>query len=373
MSDHHHRPTGPYARGTLYAAVAALAFGSTMPVLDRAGQALGPLSIAALLYLGAALVTGGVLAWRTVMPDGSSGISATMGVDHGLPWRPVLGRIALVALLGGALAPTLLAAGTTRTGGTSAALLLHLEAPFTLALAVLALREPLSRHAFVGSVALVGGGVIVVLGRAAGGAPDLLGSLLVVAATLAWAIDNVLSRALAEHPPLGVVFRKAAIGAAITALIAAARGEPSPPLGLGALVVAAGATGYGLSLALFLNAQRLIGAGRTSAIFGLGPFIGAVATFALDGAWPGAFIVPATMLFVVGLWLHAREPHGHAHAHPAEHHAHWHRHDDGHHAHAHASGPPLDPRGGHLHLHDHAAIWHDHPHAPDLHHRHPHR
>lgn len=350
-------PTRPYARGTLYAVLAAIAFGLTMPVVERAGRELGPFSIAALLY-GGAVIAALVRARRA-------------RAHEALPWRPVLGRIALVALVGGALAPTLLAAGTARTGATSAALLLHLEAPLTLGLAVLFLREPLSRHASIGSLALVAGGVTVVLGRATSGTADLVGALLVVAATLAWAVDNALSRGLAEHPPFGVVLRKAALGASLTALIAVLLAEPSPPLGLAAAVLVAGATGYGVSLALFLQAQRLIGAGRTSALFGLGPFVGAAASFAIEGTWPGPFIVPAVLLFALGLWLHAHEPHQHAHAHAAEHHSHWHRHDDGHHDHVHAV-LALDSRGGHLHDHPHAALWHDHPHAPDLHHRHPH-
>ena len=49
--------------------------------------------------------------------------------------RGALARLAIIALVGAAVAPTLLVVGLARTDAATASLLLALEAPFTLALA----------------------------------------------------------------------------------------------------------------------------------------------------------------------------------------------------------------------------------------------
>lgn len=356
----------PYARGTLLAALAAVAFGATVPVVSWAGTSeaeggggLGPFTTAALLYLGAAVT--GLVAWML-----------GRGAEPLRVLRPVIRRVVLVAILGAALGPVLLAAGAARTGATTGSLVLHLEGPFTLLLAVMLLKEPLSRHALLGMVAILAGGVVLLLGRSDSADAELLGIVLVIGATLAWAVDNTLSRALSELPPFIVMLGKASIGCLLTVTLALAFAEPGPRFLVAVAVLAAGATGYGLSLVLFLLAQRAIGAARTSALFGLGPFIGAAIGIIIAGELPGLAVFIAAGFFALGLALHLREAHSHPHHHPSETHAHWHRHDDGHHAHPVAAGPALDRRGGHAHAHTHVGLTHDHAHAPDLHHRHSH-
>jgi len=366
----------PYARGTLLAVTAAVAFGLTVPIVGWAGTArglggagLGPFTVASLLYVGAALT--GFVAW--LLPR--LGAGAGKRLAPGLSLRPVFGRVVLVALLGAAIGPTLLAAGTVLTGATTGSLVLHLEGPFTFLLAVIFLHEPLSRHALLGTLAMVAGGILLLLDRADASTAELLGVVLVIGATVAWAADNTLSRALSERPPFLVVLAKASLGALATCTLALTFAEPAPDLLPVLVVLAAGATGYGLSLVLFLLAQRAIGAARTSALFALGPFVGATLGIVIAGEVPGAVVFVAAGLFALGLVLHMREAHQHAHEHARERHAHWHRHDDDHHLHAHVLGdgsPVLDRRRGHVHEHTHEATTHAHAHAPDLHHRHRH-
>ncbi|HVV85044.1 MAG TPA: DMT family transporter, partial [Kofleriaceae bacterium] len=161
---------------------------------------------------------------------------------------------------------------------------------------------------------------------------------------------------------------KGALGAALTTAIALARGEPLPGATAALALLACGATGYGLSLRLYLLAQRRIGAGRTGSVFALAPFVGAALAYALGDRPAGAWTLAATALFVAGVLLHVTERHGHPHAHAAVDHDHVHRHDDGHHLHRH--DPPV--AGEHAHPHHHDPLEHTHEHAPDLHHEHDH-
>ena len=108
---------------------------------------------------------------------------------------------------------------------------------------------------------------------------------------------------------------------------------PSPLVIAGLLVV--GATGYGLSLRLYLLAQRAFGALRTGSVFAFAPFIGAALAIGIGDrslSWPTAM---GAMLMLAGVVLHLAESHSHQHDHAALEHEHAHHHDDGHHDHVH--------------------------------------
>lgn len=338
----------PLASGVLLAVAAALAFGVTSPLVQVLGRGVGPFHTAALLYAGAA------------------GLSLLTGARP--PGRAHLGRLLLVAVAGAVVAPVLLAAGLQRADGTAASLLLNLEAVFTVALGWAALREPVGRRVVLAVAVIAAGGALLVLGRAQGAVGGGLGLALVAAATLAWAVDNTLTRALSELEPGGVVLAKGAVGAALSALLAGLLGE-SPPSTAAALgILACGAVGYGGSLRLYLLAQRTLGAARTGSVFAIAPFAGAGVALALGEPMGGPATVLGAALMAVGVYLHLTESHDHEHDHPALTHRHPHRHDDGHHDdHRHeglASGIEHD------HEHTHEPRVHRHAHGEDVHHRH---
>ncbi len=338
------------------AALAALLFGMTAPLLQRASAGVGPLYAGALLYFGAAfgaLLLG--LARRGPATDGRA-----------FRTRGTLARLAAIALVGGAVAPVLLVLGLARTDAATASLLLALEAPFTLLLARLVLGEFIGRRVLL-AAALIFAGAAALVGSIR--VPTAIsGALLIAAAALGWAFDNLLSRPLADRDPLRVVAYKGLLGGAAAALAGLLTGEAAPAPGAIAQLLALGAVGYGASLQLYLRAQRLVGAARTASVFAVAPFAGVAMAFALGAAWPGAQLPIAALLIGAGLALHVTEHHGHRHRHQAITHDHPHRHDDGHHDHRH---DPM-PAGAHSHPHDHDALTHDHEHAEDLHHRHSH-
>ena len=343
----------PVATGVLLGIVAAVAFGATTPIVAWAGRDVGPLATAALLYLGAAATAGLV---QRVTSRSEPKVR-----------RADAPRLLAIAIAGAAVAPALLAWGLQRTGATTGALLLNLEAVATVILARLVYREPIGSRVALAVASMVVGGVTL----AADGAAErfqLLGVLAVAGATLAWALDNTWSRPLAERDPFQVILVKAVLGAGLTTAIAQARGEPWPGAAHTAALLACGATGYGASLYLYLLAQRRIGAARTGSVFALAPFIGAAIAWSLGDRGAGGFAVVALGLFALGAYLHLTEHHAHRHVHRPVEHDHAHRHDDQHHSHRH--DPPF--QGEHAHPHHHEATEHDHAHAPDLHHEHSH-
>ena len=346
------KPRSPIVRGVGLAALAALAFGVTTPIVAWAGRGQGPLTTAALLYAGAAVVAVvlRIFARRS----------------HAPLRRTDAGRLLAVAIIGAAIAPTLLAWGLQRAGATTGSLLLNLEAVFTVFLARAFYREPIGLRVALAVTAMAAGGVALTADTMTAAAFGLLGALAVIGATAAWALDNTLTRTLAEREPLEVILVKAGLGAAITSIAALAWGESLPTLRAAAVLLACGATGYGISLRLYLLAQRRIGAGRTGSVFALAPFVGAALAWLLGDRSAGPWTLGAVTLFGVGVYLHVTERHAHPHIHPHLEHDHVHRHDDGHHDHAHV--PAV--RGEHAHPHQHGPLEHEHDHAPDLHHDH---
>lgn len=343
----------PAQRGGLLALLAAALFGLSTPLVQGFGVGVGPFTTAALLYGGAALVA--ALMRRPASREAQLA-------------RNDFPRLLAMAGMGAVVGPVALAWGLQRTSGSSASLMLTLEAVFTAILAWRWYGETLDRRVIAAVALLLLGGLVLVLEQGLVGQVQLLGLLAVIVATIAWGVDNALSRGVADRDPGQVVMVKATLGTLVTVLLGWLWGEPVPGLRAALALVAVGATGYGLSLRFYLLAQRAFGAARTGSVFAFAPFIGALGAFGLgdrSGSW---MMVMGGALMVGGVWLHLAERHDHWHTHEALRHEHAHTHDDGHHTHTH----DVEPVGPHSHEHIHDPLEHSHPHVPDAHHRHSH-
>lgn len=343
----------PALRGGALALLAAALFGLSTPLVQRFGQGLGPFSTAALLYAGAALVA--------LFQRRSAAVEAPLR-------RSDAPRLLAMVAAGAVVGPVALAWGLQRTSGASASLLLTLEAVFTAVLAWRWYGEVLDGRVKTAVALLLAGGALLVLDQGRTGQVQLLGLLAVAVATVAWGVDNTLSRGVAERDPGQVVLAKAALGACVTSAIVFAGGEPLPAWLAALALLAVGATGYGLSLRFYLLAQRQFGAARTGSVFAFAPFIGALGAFALGERSASALLWLGGALMVAGVVVHLLEAHAHEHHHEALDHEHAHTHDDGHRLHTHQ---PM-PTGPHSHRHHHSPLRHSHPHVPDAHHTHRH-
>lgn len=347
------RISAPALRGGLLALLAAALFGLSTPLVQHFGQGLGAFTTAALLYAGAAVIA---LVMRHP-PEREAALR-----------RSDFPRIAAMAAFGAVIGPVALAWGLQRTSGSSASLMLTLEALFTALLAWRLYGETMDKRVGAAMLFLLAGGMALVLEQGLAGDTQLAGLLAVLIATAAWGVDNTLSRGVADRDPGQVVLAKASLGATATIGLALLFGESKPSVVAAIALLAIGATGYGLSLRLYLLAQRAFGAGRTGSVFAFAPFIGALGAFALgnrSGTW---MLVVGGVLMLVGVVLHLFESHGHEHDHEAMEHEHAHSHNDGHHLHTHSD----TPEGQHSHVHRHEPLSHIHPHVPDAHHLHSH-
>jgi drug/metabolite transporter (DMT)-like permease len=329
-------------------ALAAVLFGASAPAASELAGELDAFTLAGLLYVGAALA---------VLPATLRRPPTVRSLRRGGS------RLAVAVVVGGAVAPVLLAAGLARTPAATASLLLNLELVATVALAAAVFHEHIGRRVGLGTTLVVAGGAALTWSSS----PELrVGALLVVAACVCWAVDNCVTAELDELAPHHITMAKGLIaGSANLAigLLVAAR----PPVGAIVAGLVIGALGYGLSITLWVAGARDLGAARAQLIFAAAPFVGAVLAWVVLGEPVTLAQGVAVVLAGSGVAAVAGSAHLHEHRHDALDHDHEHVHD-GHHDHVH--GEPVD--GRHQHPHRHRALVHSHPHVPDLHHRHDH-
>jgi drug/metabolite transporter (DMT)-like permease len=339
--------------GVHAALLAAALFGAGTPLAKTLLDSISPWLLAGLLYAGSGVALT-LVRWLRPTPRGSLTRAE---------WAHLLGAIGA----GGIIAPVLLMTGLALMPAAGASLLLNSEAVFTALLAWFVFRENFDRRIALGVAAIAAGALTLTWNPHAGG--HGLGTLLVLAACLGWAIDNNLTRKVALLDATWLASVKGLAAGASNLVLAALSGARWPDLPHGLAALAIGALAYGASLVLFVTALRHLGTARTTAYFSLAPFVGALLSLVYLREPFTIQLGLAALLMGVGVWLHLTERHEHEHHHEAHEHEHEHVHDE-HHRHAHDVEIPPGTR--HTHAHRHEPLTHSHHHFPDAHHQHRH-
>jgi drug/metabolite transporter (DMT)-like permease len=347
-------------KGPSLALLSAVLFGASTPFAKALLGNVEPTLLAAILYLGSGV---GLALLRVLRIFRSSSRNPTEQL--GLKGATLLSG---AIVFGGITGPILLMTGLSLTPASSASLLLNLEGVFTALLAWFVFHENVDRRIALGMASIVAG-ALVLSWQGGFALSGILGPSLIVAASLAWAIDNNLTRMVALTDPVQIAMLKGLIAGSINLMIAVALGSmlPTPAVVISAGIL--GFAGYGLSLVLFVLALRELGTARTGAYYSTAPFMGAVLAVLLLGEPLTVQLCLAGILMGLGVWLHLTERHEHEHEHAPVAHTHEHVHDE-HHQHNHAAGDPIGEP--HSHRHAHIRLRHRHVHYPDAHHQHRH-
>lgn len=286
-------------RGAGFALASALLFGSSTPLSKALVGGIHPVMLAAVLYLSSGLGLLLLKLCQMLFLERRRSATARLGVIGSL-W---LGG---AILSGGVIAPILLLIGLTKTPGSTAALLLNLEGVLTALLAWLVFGEHFNRRMALGMASIVAGAAIL----SWQGEPSftsLLGPLLVVAACLAWAIDNNLTREVSSSDPVTVAMLKGLVAGSFNLCLAFSIGTiKADPRAIGAASLV-GVINYGISNVLFVLALRELGTARTAVYYSTAPFFGAlIALIVLQEAVTTSFLAAAALMGL-GVLLHLTE------------------------------------------------------------------
>ncbi|WP_197719490.1 EamA family transporter [Actinomyces howellii] len=126
------------------------------------------------------------------------------------------------------------------------------------------------------------------------------GSVPVLAAATCWGLENNCTHRISDKDPVQIVIVKG-LGSGTGALVVAGlAGERMPGPGTIGMSLLLGFLAYGLSITLYVAAQRGLGAARTAAFYAVAPFIGAGLSWALFRTAPGAAFLLAVVLMAAG-------------------------------------------------------------------------
>jgi len=344
--------------GQFLAILSAALFGVSPVLCKMLIGEMSPALLAGLLYLGS-----GIGLQLYLILTGRSSIQE-LGRISSLSRSKLLGAV----LSGGIVAPLCLTYGIKYGTASEVTLLLNLETVSTTLISWMVFKEYIGPRVWTGKLFILVAAAFIIL-QNEGELSLSLPGMLVIIACIFWGIDNNLTRDIEELPSTTLALFKG-LGAGIFNIILALlfnAGSATTYQTGGSLAI--GALSYGLSLVLFVEALRRIGAARTTTFFAVGPFIGTLLSIVVLGENPPATYWVAASLMLGGMFLLYREKHGHLHSHEPVSHQHGHIHDE-HHRHPH---PGDNSRGRHDHPHSHEPLTHIHGHWPDTHHRHGHQ
>lgn len=340
-----------------FAILAALLYGISAPVSKLLLDKIPPTLMAALLYLGAGMGMLGISLYQLLNKKEKKEAKMTF---KEMPY--ILGMIGLDIA-----APILLMVGLTLTTSSNASLLNNFEIVATSLIALLIFKETIGKRMWV-AIGLITLSSMLLSLTDWSSLSFSVGSVFVVLACIAWGFENNCTRMLSLKDPLQIVIVKG-FGSGIGSLIICAVLKEYSFNGLYiAFALLLGFVAYGMSIFLYIKAQRELGAARTSAFYATAPFIGVIISWIVLKEPMTASFMTALALMLLGTYFAVSEDHQHDHVHLNETHEHKHNHEDGHHNHQH----DYAIIGEHSHEHSHEPIKHSHAHLPDLHHRHSH-
>ncbi len=257
---------GKKGRAILSSLLAALCYSINIPLSKLLLDYVEPCMLAGFLYLGAGISTGVFSLFRKKERKGSEKLKR-----KDFPF--VTGMILLDIA-----APVLMMVGLKNTSASVSTLINNFEIVATSLIASLVFHESISKRGWV-AITLITVSTVILSFSFEEKVTISPGVILIVLATISWGFENNCTRMLSSRDTFEIVFLKGMFSGTGSIIIAFLKGESFPPLRYMFYIFMLGTVAYGLSLLLYIRAQNIIGAGRTSSFYAINPFLGSVLSF----------------------------------------------------------------------------------------------
>lgn len=281
-------------RGVICAILAAAFYALNAPLSKLLLNETPPTMMAAFLYLGAGC---GMLLLK--LAGSGKGRKEQRLTRKELPYTAAMVLLDIAA-------PIALMAGIAKTSAANASLLNNFEIVATSLIAFLIFREPISRKLWLGIGLVTLSSFILSAGDVAEVSLSA-GSLLVLLACVCWGFENNCTKMLSSKDPVQIVVIKGIFSGLGALLIALAVGERLPGMRSILCALALGFVAYGLSIALYIYAQRELGAAKTSAYYAVSPFIGVAMSLLIFAEMPSISFMVALLVMLAGTWVVTNE------------------------------------------------------------------
>ena len=278
----------------LWAILAAALYAVSAPVSKLLLQDVSPTMMAAMLYLGAGsgMLLLGIGRRRLGMEKAGQRLTR-----KDLPFAAGM----IVLDIG---APICLMTGLTTTTSANASLLNNFEIVATSLIALFIFKETIGKRLWL-AIGLITLSSMILSFEGASSLNFSIGSLFVLLACICWGFENNCTRMISQSDPLEIVVLKG-FGSGLGSLaIALAIGERLPALPFILMALLLGFVAYGLSIFFYVYAQRKLGAAKTSAYYGIAPFIGVILSFLIFRELPGPSFWAALAMMILGTYFAA--------------------------------------------------------------------
>lgn len=215
-------------------------------------------------------------------------------------------------------APIFLMIGINLGIASNASLLGNFEIVATTLIALLIFKEKVSGRLWT-AIGFITLSSIVLSFEGSGSFQFSIGSLFVILATCCWGLENNCTRKISEKSTYEIVLLKGIFSGGGSFVIAMFLGERIPEAKYIVAVMLLGFVAYGLSIFLYIRAQRDLGAAKTSAYYAVAPFVGALLAFVINGEkltvmyFVGLAFMLVGTVFVVYDTMVKHHIHGHTH------------------------------------------------------------
>ncbi|MBI5377910.1 MAG: DMT family transporter [Thaumarchaeota archaeon] len=278
--------------GYISAVLAAVLFGSVSTVAKPLVGSVNPLLLSSLVYLvSAATLT--PLAWKQKFPSTKKNYLL----------------IIAIAISGAVIAPSLYFFGLTHATASDAAVMVNGEIFFSVLLALVFFKEKLRLPGYVAaSLVLVG---IFIVTTDLDFATLTLQQIhyqdtLIIVATLFWAVDNNLSRILAQKANVAKIAQiKSAIGGTILLAIAVFAFGNSLNISIFQVgpILLLGVAGFAASLYFFVQSLKRIGTVKTILVFSTSTVFGLIFASIFLQEQVSIYQIAATAIIIFGIYL----------------------------------------------------------------------
>ena len=286
--------------------MAAVFYAINVPFSKMLLRAIEPTLMAGFLYLGAGVGIGAMSLFR-----GKDAKQAERLTKKDLPY--VIGMIALDIA-----APIFLMFGIAESTSSSASLLGNFEIVATTIIALFIFKETVSKMLWAAILCITVASAMLSL-DGIDGIRFSAGSLLVLAATLCWGLENNCTRQISSKSTYEIVMLKGFFSGGGSLVIAFLLGERITDAKWVFVAMLLGFVAYGLSIFFYVRAQNTLGAAKTSAYYATAPFVGAGLSFVILGERLTYLYFAAFVVMVLGTVLVVRDTLVRHHLHEHEH------------------------------------------------------
>lgn len=279
-------------KGIIMAILAATFYAIGIPFSKIMLQYIPETLMAGFLYLGAGVCMAVIALIRKS--------KKTEVIENKLTKKEIPYTVAMIVL--DIAAPICLLIGMKTTMASTASLLNNFEIVVTAVIALMFFKEKISSRLWLGIIFVTISCIVLSVGNIL----ELKfssGAIFILMATIFWGIENNCTRKLSSKDPMQIVMLKGIFSGGGSLIIGLVIGERTNNV-VGILVVLLiGAIAYGMSIYVYIYAQRILGAARTSTYYAVSPFIGTALSLLIFKQKPEISYWIGLILMIVGAYF----------------------------------------------------------------------